>query len=146
MAYTNILIPVDGSGDAKFACKVAAELATDIPGKETFHLLHCVALIPSLIGGEDRKALEKEHELQTEIIFAACKKLLEPANNPCKTYIRYGDAGDIIPQVAAELGCDLIVMGSRGLNELKSLVLGSVSHDVLQNVAVPVLLVKKPKV
>ena len=59
MNYSDILIPVDGSEDAKAACRVAAQLTAAIPGRETLHLLHCVAPIPSLIGGDQREKLSR---------------------------------------------------------------------------------------
>lgn len=39
------------------------------------------------------------------------------------------------------LGCDMIIMGSRGLTGIKEF-LGSVSHAVVQHAAVPVMIVK----
>jgi nucleotide-binding universal stress UspA family protein len=43
--------------------------------------------------------------------------------------------------VADEIGAGAIVMGTRGLSGLKTAILGSVSHDVVQHSALPVLLV-----
>ena len=37
---------------------------------------------------------------------------------------------------------DMLVMGNRGLNAIQELVMGSVSHKVVQHSTVPVLIVK----
>ncbi len=49
-----------------------------------------------------------------------------------RTRVETGDPADRILAVASEEGCDLIVMGSRGLSDLKGLLIGSVSHKVSQ--------------
>jgi nucleotide-binding universal stress UspA family protein len=47
-----------------------------------------------------------------------------------------------IAAAAAERGSDLVVLGSRGRSDLGGLLLGSVSHEVLERVSCPVLLVR----
>ncbi len=47
-----------------------------------------------------------------------------------------------ICEVAKEDGCDLVIIGSRGLGEIEGLLLGSVSHYVSQNAPCPGLLVR----
>lgn len=143
MNYTNILIPLDGSEDSKFACRVAADLTKAIPGKETLHLLHCIPPIPNLIGGEQRVKLKQDHLDRTEHIFTIARAILKETKNTVQTYVRYGDPAPTIVDTAKELNCSLIIMGTRGMGELQSIVLGSVSHDVLQLSPVPVLLVNK---
>lgn len=47
---------------------------------------------------------------------------------------------------AEQLGAQVIVIGSRGLAGLKSLLLGSVSHEVIQHADRPVVVVPSPAV
>ncbi|MEG6503458.1 MULTISPECIES: universal stress protein [unclassified Desulfovibrio] len=143
MNYSDILIPVDGSEDAKAACRVAAQLTAAIPGRETLHLLHCVAPIPSLIGGDQREKLKQEHEQDAEALFESIRSELNGADCNIKTYVRYGEIAECIVDAATELGCTIIIMGTRGVSEIKSIVLGSVSHNVLRHAPIPVLLVNK---
>ncbi len=44
--------------------------------------------------------------------------------------IEYGDPAKIIVDVAARRHADTIVMGTRGLSDIKGLVMGSVAHKV----------------
>lgn len=52
------------------------------------------------------------------------------------------DPADAIVHKAASLGCDLIVMSSRGRRGLTKLVLGSQTAEVLAGTQVPVLVVR----
>ena len=52
------------------------------------------------------------------------------------------DVGEAIIDIAARENADLVIMGSRGLSEFKGILLGSVSHKVLQRVPCPVLVIK----
>jgi nucleotide-binding universal stress UspA family protein len=45
-------------------------------------------------------------------------------------------------RVAEEEGCDLIVLGSRGLSDVKAFLIGSVSDRVAYQAHCPVLIVK----
>lgn len=58
------------------------------------------------------------------------------------TLIRTGSPADEIVHAAQEVGADLIVIGSRGWGEVRSVLLGSVSERVLHLAHRPVLIVR----
>ena len=63
-----------------------------------------------------------------------------------ETAARDGSIAGAILDVADELDAEAIVLGSRGLTGVKSLLLGSVSHAVLQHADRPVMVVPSPEV
>ncbi|MCZ8514788.1 universal stress protein [Paenibacillus filicis] len=70
------------------------------------------------------------------------EKSLYDLGNPLYVRLKEGDAGKEIVKYSEEAGCDLIVMGSRGLSGLREWWLGSVSHHVMQHTKRLVLIVK----
>ena len=61
---------------------------------------------------------------------------------PYTVLIRDGDPGPVIVKYANEQKADMVILGSRGLNNLQEFVLGSVSHKVMKRVNCPVMIVK----
>ncbi len=61
---------------------------------------------------------------------------------PVTTQAAEGQAAQEIVRLAAERGVDCIVMGTRGMNALGGLLLGSVAQRVVHLASVPVMLVK----
>jgi nucleotide-binding universal stress UspA family protein len=84
---------------------------------------------------------EAEAERQQSAL-AEAKTLLAESAIDAPSAAPVGDAADEIVRVAQESGADLIVLGARGLNPLKRLVLGSVSTNVLHRAPCDVLVVK----
>lgn len=109
-----------------------------------FHLVHCVPPIPSLIGGESRENLVEDHKNEADKIFLQARSFVESKGFKCRTYFKSGTPGEEIVLTAGETKCDVIIMGTRGLGNLESLFLGSVSREVLRNATVPVILANKP--
>ena len=90
------------------------------------------------------------HEAGYEVRMVISRKILDDA---CRIAARLGAPavetarleGEPVPEIlvlADKLNADLIVVGSRGLSDLKGLLLGSVSHKVCQLAKCPCLTVR----
>jgi nucleotide-binding universal stress UspA family protein len=137
-----ILICYDGSADAKAAVEHGAELLRGQPTTvltvwETFIelLAHTptryglIAGIPDMyeIDAETRKNAEA---CASEGAALACKAGLDAQP---RARAKETTTAEAILAEANAVGASAILMGSRGLTALKSILLGSVSHAVIQN-------------
>jgi nucleotide-binding universal stress UspA family protein len=68
--------------------------------------------------------------------------LLIAAGVAFQEHKRIGPPGQTIAEVARSQGCDLIVMGSRGLANHTATLLGSVAQSTIEHADAAVLLVK----
>lgn len=138
--YKKILVPVDGSPHSILAKRKAMGIASAM-GSEIF-LLYAMGHVPNLIGGLAREELIKELTREGKALLEPFRKVLEDKGVKYTELLETGDPGDTICAVAKREGCDLIIMGSRGLNDLAGMVLGSVTHRVLHMSDLPVLIAR----
>ncbi|AEI39505.1 universal stress protein [Paenibacillus mucilaginosus] len=143
MLYAHILVAYDGSNESDLALSHAVQLCDLLPGAklEVVHVFN----VPSLMFGEalvtapaDVSRIEYEHA--ESIVDKARTRLA--GRNGAEARLLQGAPGKVILAHAEEAGCDLIILGSRGLSTLGEFMLGSVSHHVVQHAKVPVLIVK----
>ena len=73
--------------------------------------------------------------------FLRCKEQLT-SEVPLQCLYRIGSPGPVILQTAAASDTDLIVMGSRGLGRIQSVLLGSVGRYVSSHSGLPVLIIR----
>lgn len=132
--FTKILVPVDGSPHAARAVSEAIDLAPN--GRAELTLL---AVVPDLsawvvagAGGAatsiDELTEQSERTFETTLEDAA---QTVPASVKVSKLIAHGRPGPVIVDQVQSGGHDLVVMGMRGRGDVKSLLLGSVSHFVL---------------
>ncbi len=151
MLYTKILVPFDGSEHALDALKYAKELAKLNP-EATVDVVQVFST--GMIAHEDDRVLGQfNYEQYKEMLDAATAAAKAALVDSLGTELEeLGERGtiDVIPGAspagtlagyAKKNGCDLIVMGRRGLGAVRGM-LGSVSYALLRESEVPVLTVK----
>jgi len=140
---SNVLVPMDGSDCAMRALQhVIDNQARYSP--LTLHLLNIQ--LPIATGTVrmfiDRATIQSYHEQEGELALAKAKALLQSKDCAYTSHIKVGNAAELIAEMARELGCDEIVMGSRGLTATSGLWLGSVTTRTLHLADVPVTVIK----
>ena len=140
MKNSLILLPVDGSEHADRAADYAADLAQLMEGR--ILLLHCHRSFPKVIGEPYLQSIITSTLDEAEACLKPYSERLHERGLSVEERLVEGPAGGAIVKVAEIDQCDLIVMGTRGRSDLKGLVLGSVTHRVLQTAPCPVVVVR----
>ncbi|WP_009633697.1 universal stress protein [Synechocystis sp. PCC 7509] len=128
-----ILLAVSGLGHAEEMLKTLKEIPAIQQAEVT--VLHVVPAQASA------QVMTSKWEEGGKILGAAIETVNLDANK-VTAILRQGDPKDVVCQVADEVNADLIIMGSRGLKRLQSILANSVSQYVFQLSSRPMLLVK----
>jgi nucleotide-binding universal stress UspA family protein len=138
--YKHILVAADGSDHSYRAAEQASCLAKMSPD--------CMITMLYIINYND----SKKAVLHQESLVAAQRErrdklrrheeLFEQEGIRYSVMLKHGEAGPTIVKYANEEQVDLVILGSRGLNNLQQFVLGGVSHKVVKRVDCPVMIVK----
>ena len=137
-----ILVPVDGSSEAERAVRYAARLSAK--NGKALQLLNVQAPIASSHVRRflAKKAVDDYQIAEGERALEPARKLATELGASYHSEIAVGHIAQTIAERARELGCDAIVMGSRGLGSVGNLVMGSVATEVVHLSELPVTLVK----
>lgn len=148
-----ILIAYDGSKDAQSAIDLAGDLMSGEPTTvlsvwEPFVDVMARTGLGVGPGVIDFEALDKAYEEsgRERAAEGAQRAARAGLNARPRTRARRATIAATILAEADELGASAIVLGLRGLTGVKSLLLGSVSHAVLQHANRPVIVVPSPEV
>lgn len=138
-----ILVPVDGSETSAHAVRSTIQAVLERSIQPEVHLLTVQA--PILSGNVTRfftaEAIDDYYQDEGKKALATAKLLLDDAGIEYREKILIGPVAPSIANYASEHNCDHIIMGTRGLGAVTSVVLGSVTIKVLGLVKVPVTLV-----
>ena len=140
MELKKILAPVDGSEHSMRAVAYAADMATLMDSE--ILLIHCHKSFPVVLGEPYfQKAIDKIMKNSNELLDPF-RKIVQDAGVTFIDRILEGPAAQAICEVADIEKIDMIVMGSRGRNDLEGLLLGSCTHRVLKTAPCPVLVIR----
>lgn len=142
-----ILLPVDGSSVSLEAVRFAIRMAQ--AGLETSVVLANVqesATLYEVVVAHDPQVIEEVSVAAGVHTLQAAEALLTEANIDYQCEVAIGDPAHTIVDILERFQCDLVVMGARGMGNLRSALLGSVSSEVLHAATVPVMIVKVPEV
>lgn len=138
-ALKTILVPTDFSEPAIKAIEYAISMAGDAATK--IILFHAVSLHLSATVEEPQFYMAGELEkIENEQLIQLRHQLQKryPAHH-FESISRTGFPVDTIRQAAAENQADLIVMGTRGANGIKGLLVGSNTSSLIEHTTLPVL-------
>jgi len=148
----NILVPVDGSAHSNKAAAYAGSLARDMKAAVTLLIVHSQELkslegTSSLTASDQHTLSHQEvesiaHERYAKPAFEAAEKAIGEGVADVNKVEVWGVAADEIVNFVEKNNSDLIIIGSRGLGQIKTLLLGSVSYDVMRRAPAPVLVVR----
>lgn len=142
LTYKNILIAVDGSHEAEWAFNKAVEVA-----KRNDAQLTVVNVIDSRTYSSyevyDAQFTEKSKNFSEDLLQGYKEVATNAGVTQVTTRLEFGSPKAIIPKkLATELGIDLIMCGTSGLNAVEHFIVGSVSESIVRHSPCDVLVVR----
>ena len=144
--YDRILIPTDGSNEAKKATKHGVELAAALGA--TIHTLYVIDLpgVPRTPHvRDDEEELREEYEQYGQTVTGEVCDAAAEIGVECVAATRSGAVHEEIVQYANEEDADVIVMGTEYQGRFGAL-LGSISEKVVRTSNIPVISVRRGEV
>lgn len=158
----NVLLTTDGSEHSLYAIEHLSECPLPKEAKITvLHVLppvmtmemlirswpYGIDALPPILSSEMDQNLEErasQEEKEGEALLEQTVKDLSYLDQSMEKVLLRGDAATEILNFSEEQNIDLIIAGSRGLNQFRSWLLGSVSNKLTHYANSSVLIVKKP--
>lgn len=141
MKMKKILLPFDNSVHSISAANYAVSLAKITGAHVT--IINCYEWNPNLLEVPSPliKDLESTCKAKAEDILKTAGEIFVDRGVDYQLKAILGSAGKVLADLAKDKDYDLIIMGSRGHSDIAGLLLGSVTHKVLNTIYCPVLVV-----
>ena len=140
--YSKILVPVDGSNEARLAFEKAIEVAKRNRAQVIIAHIIDTRVLQTPTGFEGN--FNEEIQRQTENLFQEYRQYAQEHDfNDIDFVLEYGSPKVYISKnIPKDYQIDLIMMGATGLNAVERLFIGSVSEYVIRNATCDVLVVR----
>lgn len=140
----NVLLPYDGSDSSARALRYLLQMTPEQrPGQIQLLNVQTWPMFHGQILTHDDVRIAREAQLaQGRHLLRPAEEELLSAGARFQSHILFGEPEHVIVEQARQLGCDHIVMGTRGLGTIKTLLLGSVAMKTVHLAEVPVTLLK----
>jgi nucleotide-binding universal stress UspA family protein len=143
--FHNILVSIDGSPHAEQALAEAIDIA--VTERSRLTLLSAIRQCPSWayspVSAAAAEQLSADFEKEAKQVMCDAVERV-PQEVPVTKILTHKPIRQALLERVKSGEYDLLVMGSRGRGGIKSSLLGSVSHYVLNHSPVPVLIVHLP--
>lgn len=137
--YDDMLIPYDGSEEAKKGARHGIELAGELGS--TVHALYVIDLpgAPRALSlRDDEEKIRREYEAYGEEVLDEVREMVAEYGVDCETAVRTGSVTEKIIAHADDAGMDVIVMGSAYRGKIGNF-LGGTTNKVVRAATVPVI-------
>ena len=141
-----ILVAVDGSELALDAVRHALKLWSE--GLKADFVLANIqepTYLYEMVMAPDAEVLERITGGAGSHALEGAEALFKAAGVAYEREIGSGDPAPALIDIAENHGCELIILGGKGMGALRTALLGSVSEEVLKRSSVPVIVVKHPE-
>jgi nucleotide-binding universal stress UspA family protein len=134
-----LLVPIDGSDHSLRALAQAIKRVASHRQLQIFVLNVQLPFPPGLF--VTRSMIAEHHKAKSREDLVRARRMLHRKAVKAEFLVRVGEPGETIAKVARQKHCGEIVLGSRGLGNLRGLILGSVTTKVIHAARVPVTVV-----
>jgi len=138
--FKSIVVAIDGSKHSHKALDYAKDLAEQ--SKAALWLVHVFPHTSGLLEGDVYEKLVVKRESEGQAILDEARQKLGDTTLEVHEELLEAPETEAIISVAKTRKADLIVMGSRGRGSLQGLLLGSITHKVIQHAPCPVMVVR----
>ncbi len=140
-----ILLAVDGSEASQKAVQQVLAMRGELrdPAGIELHVVNVQRPVSGDVSSfVAKQSLQEYYDERSEAALQSARGLLQGAGAIVKEHRSIGIPGATIAELARSEGCDMIVMGTRGLGSHTAALVGSVAQSTLEHASVPVLLVR----